>query len=59
MVMLKKTDAGVVDLERYCSDGKLTMPSDGRVFDYRRMFEAVKKLGRPLTEAEAEQYMIK
>ena len=38
---------------------RLTEPSNGNVFDYRKMYEAVKLLGRPLTEKEAEKYRIK
>ena len=37
----------------------LTEPSDGKIFDYRKMIKEVEVLGRPLTEQEAEQYRIK
>lgn len=49
----------VVDLERYTEDGRLTEPADGKVFDYRKMFEIVEHLGRPLTDEDAEEYRIK
>lgn len=60
MLTMTKTEYGkVIDLEKYTKDGRLTEPSDGKIFDYRKMFEVVKSLGRPLTEKEAEQYRIK
>ena len=37
----------------------LTEPSDGKIFDYRRMYELVEQLGRPLTDKEAEKFRIK
>lgn len=60
MLAMAKSEYGkVIDLEKHCKDGRLTEPSDGKVFDYRKMFEVVKSLGRPLTMKEAEQYRIK
>ena len=49
----------VIDLEQYAKDSRLTDPSDGKIFDYRKMLELVKQLGRPLTEKEAEDFRIK
>lgn len=57
--MAKSNYGKVVDLERYAKDSRLTEPSDGKIFDYRKMRELVKKLGRPLTDKEAEQFRIK
>lgn len=48
-----------IDLEQYAKDSRLTEPSDGKIFDYRKMLELVKQLGRPLTEKEAEDFRIK
>lgn len=59
MLTTPKSEYGVIDLERYAEDGRLTEPSDGKIFDYRKMRELVEKLGRPLTEAEAETFRIK
>lgn len=60
MLAMAKTNYGkVIDLERYTNDSRLTEPSDGKIFDYRKMFELVNKLGRPLTDKEAEQFRIK
>ena len=47
------------DLERFVTDGRLTEPSDGKRFEWRKMINEVKKLSRPLTEDEAEKFRIK
>lgn len=49
----------IINLEQYSKDGRLTVQSDGKIFDYREMVKVVKKIGRPLTKQEAEQYRIK
>jgi hypothetical protein len=59
LAMLNENYGKVVDIERFTSDGRLTEHSDGKVFDYRKMLESVKMLGRPLTDKEAEIYRIK
>lgn len=60
MLTMTKTNYGkVIDLESFAKDSRLTEPSDGKIFDYRKMLELVKKLGRPLTDKEAEQFRIK
>lgn len=59
LAMATKNYGNVIDLEMYAKDGRLTEPSDGKLFDYRKMIELVKQLGRPLTEKEAEQFRIK
>ena len=48
----------IVNLEQYSSDSRLTEPSDGKVYDYRKMLKRVKALGRLLTKEEAENYRI-
>lgn len=53
------TYGSVINLEKYANDGRLTEPTDGRVFDYREMRKKVNELGRPLTFEEAKQYEIK
>ncbi|MCH5281807.1 MAG: hypothetical protein J1E61_10095 [Lachnospiraceae bacterium] len=54
----KKVDL-LEDIADYAKDGRLTEPSDGKRYEWRKMIEAVKTLGRPLTDEEAEQYRIK
>lgn len=49
----------VVDLEQYADDGRLTEPSDGKRYDWRKMIDKVEKLGRPLNNIETERYRIK
>ncbi len=39
----------------YAKDGRLTEPSDGKRYEWREMIDAVKALGRPLTDEEADQ----
>ena len=48
------TDA---DLESVLTDTRLTIPSNGS-YRWKDMIEETKKLGRPLTEEEAERYKI-
>ncbi len=57
--MAKINYGQIVDLEQYAKDGRLTDPSDGKIYDYREMIERVAQLGRPLTDKEAEQFRIK
>lgn len=58
--MLTATNYGkVIDLESNLNDGRLTEASDGKRFEWRKMIEEVRKLGRPLTKDETEKYRIK
>ena len=56
--MLSKNYGNVIDLESFMTDGRYTEPSDGKRFEWRKMLEEVKRIGRPLTEAEAEKFRI-
>ena len=47
------------DIADYALDGRLTEKSDGRRYQWRKMIDESERLGRPLTEEEAEQYLIK
>lgn len=47
-----------IDLEINLKDGRLTDPSDGKRFEWRKMIEERKKLGRPLNKDEVEKYRI-
>lgn len=49
----------VIDLETHAKDGRLTEPSDGIKYEWRKMIEEVKRLGRPLTDEETETFKIK
>ncbi|MBE5870600.1 MAG: hypothetical protein E7294_05010 [Lachnospiraceae bacterium] len=59
MAIVENNYSRVNDLEKFTTDGRLTEPSDGKVFEYHRMYEIVEKLGRPLTEVEAEKFRLK
>lgn len=47
------------DIADYAKDGRLTDSSDGKRYEWRKMIEFVKQLGRPLTDQEEEQFRIK
>ena len=47
------------DISEYAKDGRLTEPSDGKHYEWRKMIEMVSQLGRPLTDKEAEKFRIK
>lgn len=49
----------VIDFESHMTDGIYTLPSDNKRFEWRKMIEKVKELGRPLTNEEYEKYRIK
>jgi len=48
----------IVNLEQYSLDSRLTEPSDGKVYDYRKMLKKINTLGRLLTKEEAENYKL-
>ena len=39
-------------------DGRLTEPSDGKIYKLREAILASKKLGRPLTKEEMEKFEV-
>lgn len=47
------------DIADYAKDGRLSEPSDGKRYEWRKLIETVERIGRPLTEQEMEQYRIK
>ena len=49
----RKTDY-THDIAYYAKDSRLTEPSDGKRYEWRKMIELSKELGRPLTDREAE-----
>lgn len=59
LAMEKKTITILDDIADYAKDGRLTEPSDGKRYEWRKMIELVKQLGRPLTDKEAEEFRIK
>ena len=59
LTMERKGTSLFEDIADYAKDGRLTEPSDGKRYEWRKMIDVVKALGRPLTDEEAEQYRIK
>lgn len=59
LTMEKKAVTFFHDIADYAKDGRLTEPSDGKRYEWRKMIELVKQLGRPLTDKEAEEFRIK
>ncbi|MCM1100872.1 MAG: hypothetical protein NC079_01150 [Clostridium sp.] len=59
LAMERKSSGLFEDVADYAKDGRLTEPSDGERYEWRKMIDAVKMLGRPLTDEEAEQYRVK
>ena len=53
----RKTDY-THDIAYYAKDSRLTEPSDGKRYEWRKMIELSKELGRPLTDEEAEEFRI-
>ena len=53
----RKTDC-THDIAYYAKDSRLTEPSDGKRYEWRKMIELSKELGRPLTDREAEEFRI-
>lgn len=47
------------DIAYYAKDGRLTEPSDGQVYEWRKMIDLSKKLKKPLTDAEAENFRVR
>lgn len=58
LAMKERIDNTQKDISYYAKDGRLTAESDGKRYEWRKMIEAVNKLGRPLTEIEMEKYRI-
>ena len=59
LTMERKSVTFFDDIADYAKDGRLTEPSDGKRYEWRKMIDLVQQLGRPLTDKEAEQFRIK
>lgn len=59
LTMVNSKYGKVINLEKYTKDGRLTEPSNGARFHWRKMIDESRKLGRPLTEKESEKFKIK
>lgn len=60
MIVAERKNRTVLDkFDRFgemMSDGRLTMPSDGKIYRLREAILLSKKLGRPLSEEEMKQF---
>ncbi|MDD3361530.1 MAG: hypothetical protein PHW34_07655 [Hespellia sp.] len=59
LTMAKKRIDFNNDISYYAKDGRLTEPSDGKRYEWRKMIDKVKRIGRPLTNDESEEFRIK
>ena len=58
LTMVEKSIDFTHDIAYYANDSRLTNPSDGKRYEWRKMIELSKQLGRPLTDEEAEAFRI-
>lgn len=58
LAMTEKMKDYTHDIAYYARDSRLTEPSDGTRYEWRKMIELSKELGRPLTDTEAERFRI-
>ena len=57
--MIEKSMDRVGDIAYYAKDSRLSEPSDGKRYDWKKMIEFSKELDRLLTEEEIEKFRIK
>ena len=58
LVMAEKSTDYTHDIAYYAKDSRLTEPSDGKRYEWHKMIELSKKLGRLLTDEESEEFRI-
>lgn len=58
-VVMNNNYGKVIDFESYMTSSLYTESSNGRRFEWRKMIEKVKELGRPLTDEESKIFEIK
>ena len=62
MIVAERKEKAVIDkFDRFgeaMSDGRLTMPSGGKVYRLRDAILLSKKLGRPLSQEEMKQFEV-
>lgn len=55
--MVKRMEVGT-DIAQVAKDSRLTTPSDGKRYDWKKLIAEVKSLGRPLSEEESKNFLI-
>ena len=58
LAMTEKSTEYEYDIAYYATDSRLTGEPDGKRYEWRKMIERSKELGRPLTEEEAEEVRV-
>lgn len=62
MIVAERKEKSIIDkFDKFgeaMSDGRLTTPSDGKLYRFREAILLSKKLGRPLTAEEMKQFEI-
>lgn len=58
METVQNEEEFIHDIAYYADDPRLTEPSDGKRYEWRKMFDLSQQLGRPLTDEEAEKFRI-
>ena len=56
--MVEKITDYTHDIAYYAKDSRLTEPSDGKRYEWRKMIELSKELGRPLIDEEGGGFRI-
>lgn len=56
--ILERNQAVLDEFGTEMQDGRLTEPSDGKIYKLREAILASKKLGRPLTKEEMKQFEV-
>jgi hypothetical protein len=60
MVTMERKPIDITDdISYYSKDGRLTEEPDGKHYRWKEMIECYKALGRPLTDTEADEFIIK
>lgn len=57
----RKPKVAISKMDRFgeaMSDGRLTAPSDGKIYNLRAAIMQSKRLGRPLTDSEMKQFEV-
>ena len=59
LAMAKKSTDYTHDIAYYAEDSRLTESSNGKRYNWQKLFKHYNELGRPLTEEEAEEFRIR
>lgn len=57
----RKSKVAISKMDRFgeaMADGRLTAPSDGKIYNLREAIMQSKRLGRPLTDSEMKEFEV-